>query len=192
MKSKALWLCAIFLVATVVVFAQQPSEPRESPQHPAAPQQSQEPFQHPPRPAGPPHRADEAPPAQPHPPDQPHPPHDPLAGNLFPPELVMQHRRELGLTDEQRAAIRQEALKASTRFTELQWQMQDEMETMASLMKGATVDEQKALAQLDKVLNIEREVKRTQLGLSIKIKNTLTAEQQMKLQDLPRIAPPAR
>jgi Spy/CpxP family protein refolding chaperone len=55
----------------------------------------------------------------------------------------MQHRRELGLTDEQKAAIRDDALKASTRFTELQWQMQDEMETMATLMKSATVDEQK-------------------------------------------------
>jgi Spy/CpxP family protein refolding chaperone len=194
MKSKALWLCAIFLVATVVVFAQQPPEPPESPQHPAQAYQPQQPIpQHAPRPAGPPHQLDgPQQPGQPHPPDQPHPPHDPLAGNLFPPELVMQHRRELGLTDEQKATIRDEAIKASTRFNELQWQMQDEMETMASLMKGATVDEQKALAQLDKVLNIEREVKRTQLGLSIKIKNKLTSEQQMKLHELQRTPPPPR
>jgi Spy/CpxP family protein refolding chaperone len=62
--------------------------------------------------------------------------------------------------------------------------MQDEMETMATLMKSPNVDEQKAMAQLDKVLNIEREVKRTQLGLSIRIKNKLTPEQQMKLHEL--------
>jgi len=104
----------------------------------------------------------------------------------------MQHRRELGLTDEQKAAIRDEALKASTRFTELQWQMQDEMETMATLMKSGPVDEQRALAQLDKILNIEREVKRTQLGLSIRIKNKLTSEQQMKLQDLHHSPHPPR
>jgi len=104
----------------------------------------------------------------------------------------MQHRRELGLTDEQKAAIRDESIKASTRFNELQWQMQDEIETMATLMKGAPVDEQKALAQLDKVLNIEREVKRTQLGLSIRIKNKLTSEQQMKLHELQRNPPPPR
>ena len=110
--------------------------------------------------------------------------------NLFPPELVMQHRRELGLTDEQRAAIKDESIKASTRFNELQWQMQDEMETMANLMKSAVVDESQALAQLDKILNIEREVKRTQLGLSIRIKNKLTSEQQMKLHDLRAPHPP--
>ena len=102
----------------------------------------------------------------------------------------MQHRRELGLTDEQRAAIKDESIKASTRFNELQWQMQDEMETMANLMKSAVVDESQALAQLDKILNIEREVKRTQLGLSIRIKNKLTSEQQMKLHDMRAPHPP--
>jgi Spy/CpxP family protein refolding chaperone len=107
----------------------------------------------------------------------------------------MQHRQELGLTDEQKNAIREEMLKASTRFTELQWRIQDEMETMATLMKSAPVDEQRALAQLDKVLSIENQVKRTQLELSIRIKNKLTPEQQMKLQELRNLhmpAPPAR
>jgi Spy/CpxP family protein refolding chaperone len=104
----------------------------------------------------------------------------------------MQHRRELGLTDEQKAAIRDESIKASTRFNELQWKMQDEIETMATLMKATPVDEQRALAQLDRVLNIEREVKRTQLGLSIRIKNKLTSEQQMKLHELQQNPHPQR
>jgi len=98
----------------------------------------------------------------------------------------MQHRHELGLTDEQKAAIKDEAIKASTRFNELQWQMQDEMETIAGLTKGDTVDEQKVLAELDKILAIEREVKRTQLALSIRIKNRLTSEQRARLQEIQR------
>lgn len=172
MKSRVIWSCAILMAAAVVAFSQQLS------QQPGPPPQPRHPAQHPPRPSGPPPQAPAPPqPVLPH-------PHDPIAGNLFPPEVVMQHRREIGLTDEQRATIRGEALKASTRFTELQWQMQDEMETMATLMKSPNVDEQKALAQLDKVLNIEREVKRAQLELSIRIKNTLTPEQQMKLHEL--------
>ena len=179
MKSKVIWLLAILLLATVVVFSQHPPQPGL----PAQPAQG---------PEGPPPQA--VGPHQPGPPQQPHPPqpHDPIAGNLFPPELVMQHRSELGLTEEQKRAIKDEAIKASTRFNELQWQMQDEMETMATLMKGVTVDEQKVLAQLDKILNIEREVKRTQLGLSIRIKNKLTPEQQGKLHELQRNPPPPR
>lgn len=185
MKSKVTSLCAILLVATGVAFSQQPGPPRQ-------PHQPQQPGQQPPPPAYAPHLPEGPSPAQPQQaPQRPQPP-DPIAGNLFPPELVMQHRHELGLSDEQRAAIKDEAIKASTRFNELQWQMQDEIEAMANLMKSATVDEQKALAQLDKVLNIEREVKRTQLGLSIRIKNKLTSEQQMKLHELRRYPHPPR
>jgi Spy/CpxP family protein refolding chaperone len=184
MKSKVIWLCAILLVATVVAFSQQPP-PQPGPQ--------QQPGQPGPRPEGPPPQpAGQYHPGQPQQPPQPPQPPDPIAGNLFPPELVMQHRRELGLTDEQKAAIKDESIKASTQFNELQWQMQDEMETMANLMKGVSVDEQKVLAQLDKILNIEREVKRTQLALSIRIKNKLTPEQQAKLHELQRNPPPPR
>lgn len=131
-------------------------------------------------------------PGQPGAPHQPQPPRgpDPIGQNLFPPDLVMQNRQALGLTEEQKAAIKDELMKASARFNELNWQMQDEMETMANLTKGTTVDEQRVLAQLDKILNIEREVKRTQLTLSIRIKNKLTTEQQTQLQQMQQPRPP--
>jgi len=183
MKSKVIWLSAILLAAAVVALSQ------DAPQ-PGPPQQPGQPG---PRPTGPsPQAVRPQQPGQPQQPPQPGQPFDPIAQNLFPPELVMQHRHEVGLTDEQRAAIKDEAIKASTRFSELQWQMQDEMETMANLMKGASVDEQRVLAQLDKILNIEREVKRTQLALSIRIKNKLTPEQQERLRELQRNPPPPR
>ena len=38
----------------------------------------------------------------------PHPPMDPFGDALFPPDLVMQHQRELGLTDEQKTFMRGE------------------------------------------------------------------------------------
>lgn len=125
-------------------------------------------------------------PAAPGPQPQLAPGQDPLAQNFFPPELVMQHRQALALTEEQKAVIKDELLKASARFNDLQWQMQDEMETMVGLTKGANIDEQKVLAELDKILNIEREVKRTQLTLSIRLKNKLTSEQQTKLMEIQR------
>ncbi len=130
--------------------------------------------QHPPMP-GPQPQPAQAPPGQ-----------DPIAQNLFPPEMVMLHRQALSLTEEQKGAIKDELMKASARFNELQWQMQDEMETMVGLTKGASVDEQRVLAQLDKILNVEREVKRTQLTLAIRIKNKLTSEQQTKLMEIQR------
>ena len=114
------------------------------------------------------------------------PPVDPLGENLFPPELVMQHQQALELTEEQRNLIRGEIQNAQARFTEVQWQLQNEMETMASLVKQGRIDEQRTLSQLDKIVGLEREIKRTQLALLIRVKNSLTPEQQAKLQTLRR------
>jgi len=121
-----------------------------------------------------------------------HAPHDPVGEALFPPELVMQNQQAIGLDEAQKTFIRSEVLKAQTRFTELQWQLQDAMETLAGLMQQNPVDEQKVMAQLDKILPIEREVKRAQLTLMIRIKNKLTPEQQDKLRQLRPSGPGAR
>lgn len=137
--------------------------------------------------------AQQQPPQQPEPQSQPRqprpprPPDDPLGDAMFPPELIMQHTRDLGLTDEQKAYMRGEIQKTTTRFNELQWQLQDSMEALHATMKANPVNEQLALSQLDKVLDAEREIKRLHFGLAISIKNKLTAEQQTKLHEMMRM-----
>ena len=133
---------------------------------------------------------------EPQPPEQPQPrtpkpPHDPF-GPMFPPEMVMQNQRELGLTDQQKTYMRTEIGKTSARFNDLQWQLHDAMEVLHETMKANVVNEQQALAQLDRVLETEREIKRLHMELAIKIKNNLTPEQQRKLQTLKRPREPFR
>src|SRR5216683_7556028 len=117
-------------------------------------------------------------------PRPPHPPMDPLGDAMFPPELIMQHTRDLNLTDEQKTFMRAEINRTTTRFNELQWQLQDAMEALHETMRANSVNEQLALSQLDKVLDNEREMKRAHMELAIRIKNKLTAEQQAKLQSM--------
>jgi hypothetical protein len=112
------------------------------------------------------------------------PGHDPIAENLFPPDLVLANGKTIGLEDAQKDFVRSEVLKAQPRFTELQFQLQDGMETLTGLLKQNPVDEAQVLAQLDKILNAEREVKRTQISLMVRIKNKLSAEQQTRLRQL--------
>src|SRR5687767_8338094 len=122
------------------------------------------------------------PPQPGNPPNAPHPPNaDPLAHVMFPPELIMGHARQLGLTDEQKSFIRGEIQRTTTSFQELQWKLQDQMELLHETMKTTSVNEQQALAQLDKVLEIEREIKRLHIGLAVRLKNRLTLEQQEQL-----------
>jgi len=112
------------------------------------------------------------------------PPPPDLADAMFPPEMIMQHARELNLTSEQKTFMRDEIQKTTTRFNDLQWQLQDAMEALHETMKANQVNEQQALAQLNKVLDAEREIKTLHMGMAIRIKNKLTPDQQMKLQTM--------
>jgi Spy/CpxP family protein refolding chaperone len=113
---------------------------------------------------------------------------DPIAQILFPPELIMRYHSEIGLDDAQSKAIKDAIQKAQSRFTDLQWEMQSQVEKLAQSLRANPVDEAAALAQLERVLNLEREVKKTQISLLIRIKNVLTEAQQNKLTELRRKA----
>jgi Spy/CpxP family protein refolding chaperone len=109
---------------------------------------------------------------------------DPFAGSFFAPELVIQNQVAIGLSDDQRAYLRNEIRQAQSKFTDLQWKLQDEVEKMVALVKLPHPDEQKVLAQLENVLSAEHEIKKQQVTLMVRIKDKLTPEQQAKLDDL--------
>jgi len=112
------------------------------------------------------------------------PDQDPIGRSFFAPELVIQHQEAIGLSAEQKEYFKTEIRQAQLKFTELQWKLQDEMEKLVTLAKQPHVDEQQILAQLEKLLAAEREVKREQVTLLVRIKNKLTPEQHGKLSEL--------
>jgi Spy/CpxP family protein refolding chaperone len=112
------------------------------------------------------------------------PDQDPIGQSFFAPELVIQHQEAIGLSAEQKDYLKTEIRQAQLKFTELQWKLQDEMEKLITLVKQPRVDEPQVLAQLERLLAAEREIKRQQVTLLVRIKNKLTAEQQAKLSEL--------
>jgi Spy/CpxP family protein refolding chaperone len=115
---------------------------------------------------------------------QPGPGEDPFGRSFYSPELVMQHQEAIGLSEEQKSSLKTEIRQAQVKFTELQWKLQDEAEKLVAIVKQPRIDEQQLLAQLDRVLSAEREVKRAQVTLMARIKNKLSPEQQQKLEEL--------
>ena len=111
---------------------------------------------------------------------------DPIARVVFPPELVMKYSQEIGLDDGQRSAIREKVQAAQSKFLDVQWDLQEESQKLVRLLQAKPVDEAAALAEVDKVLAFEREIKRTQIALLVRIKNVLTEPQQAKLMELRR------
>ena len=114
--------------------------------------------------------------AQQHRPDD-----NPFARHLHAPDLVRMKQLEIGLKEPQREQIKQEVMKAQTAFTELQFRIAGESEKVGKLLQAPVVDEAKVLAQVDQILAIEREIKRTHVALLVRIHNLLTPEQREKL-----------
>lgn len=112
------------------------------------------------------------------------PPDDPIGENLFPPDLVMQFQARIGLSDEQQHAIMSEMQRAQPKFEKLERQIQQEAAALSLLLRKDRVELGPALAQSDKLSEIEREMQRTQLTLLIGLKNRLTPEQQAQLQGI--------
>jgi Spy/CpxP family protein refolding chaperone len=109
---------------------------------------------------------------------------DPLFQSLFPPELIMQHRRAINLTDQQRDAISRLIQEVQGRVVSLQWELLDEMQQLTEVMSAPRIDLDRALDQLDNVLETEKSIKQAHLEMLARIKNLLTPEQQSALERL--------
>ena len=112
------------------------------------------------------------------------PPNDPIARSVLPPELIMQHQKAIQLSEAQKGAVIAAVKRAQGRIVDVQWDMQRALEPLVELLGKEKVDEPQVLAQLDKVLGAEREFKRTQLTLAVRLKNILSPEQQRMLYEL--------
>jgi Spy/CpxP family protein refolding chaperone len=109
---------------------------------------------------------------------------DPIAHALVAPQLIMKYHNEIGLEDSQSKTIKELIQKAQSKFLDLQWEMQGESEKLIKLLNARPTDETAVLAQVDRVLNVEREIKKSQVALMVRIKNTLTSAQLDKLAEL--------
>jgi Spy/CpxP family protein refolding chaperone len=111
---------------------------------------------------------------------------DPLFATLYPPELIMQHRRAIALDDEQRDAISQLIQDLQGRVVRLQWELLDEVQELGRITGGERVDLDRAVDQMNRVVDREREIKQAHLEMLVRIKNLLSPSQQRQLDALRR------
>jgi Spy/CpxP family protein refolding chaperone len=103
---------------------------------------------------------------------------------LFPPELIMQHRRAIELTNRQRDEITGLIENLQGTLVRLQWELLDEMQELTRTLEHPRVDLDRAMDQLGSALNLEKDIKEAHLELLIRMKNVLTPEQQSELHRL--------
>lgn len=109
---------------------------------------------------------------------------DPIARLLFEPELIMKHRRAINLSDEQRDAISRLIRDLQGKVVSLQWELQEQMDGLASELGKTRIDLDRAQDRMSRVLQTERRIKEAHFQLLVSIKNVLRAEQQEALRKL--------
>lgn len=112
------------------------------------------------------------------------PPMDAVSRHLVPPDAVMAHQAELGVTEAQRERFQQIMSRFQSEVVELQWRQQAESTELGKLLETAPVDETAALEQLDRLISVEDGIKRLHFSMLIRLKNELTLEQLQRLREL--------
>jgi Spy/CpxP family protein refolding chaperone len=116
----------------------------------------------------------------------------PIESRLYPPELIMEHQAELGITADQTKALLAETERGQSEMVHLQWDLQGEKEKLVKLLDPDHVDEAKVQAEAAQVMDRETKVKASHLGMLIRVKNILTTDQQKKLRDIRTSAEPTQ
>ena len=106
---------------------------------------------------------------------------DPFVAVLYPPELIMQHARAIRLSDDQRRAITAQIGQVQRRVVGMQWQLAEQVQALKQTLGGTRIDQDRAIDQLNRVLDTEKSIKQAHLEMLVRIKNLLRPEQQAEL-----------
>jgi Spy/CpxP family protein refolding chaperone len=109
---------------------------------------------------------------------------EPLNEIMIPPFLLFEHADEIGLDATQKEFVESKVKDMQEKFPDLQKGLQQEVQALSELLHQEHPDAQKAEAQLDKVLDREREIKKAQLSLALAIQEKLTPDQLKKAREL--------
>ena len=103
---------------------------------------------------------------------------DPLHAHLYSPELLIRHRENIGLDDEQVEKIRAIMQEAGPKVQAHQRKLAAAKEKLTKLLAADKVDEDATVTQLGTVLAAEKEVRLMHLRAMIQLRNLLSSDQQ--------------
>jgi Spy/CpxP family protein refolding chaperone len=115
-----------------------------------------------------------------------------ISRELFPPELVMRHQEEIGLSEDQKSKLVHAMQAMQSDLVPLQFEMGEAAGKLREALSAPRIDEEKAGGLADKLMALETQIKRRHLTTMIRIKNVLTPDQQERLRALREQEPHGR
>ena len=104
-----------------------------------------------------------------------------MMGGLYPPELIMQSRERLSLTAAQENAIKDEMRSFQSGIVDIQWELNAAQTALDKALNSDRIAERESLALVDRLMAAENALKKSHLGMLIRIHNVLNADQIAKL-----------
>jgi len=111
-------------------------------------------------------------------------PKEVFKGKLFAPQLIIEHRDELDLTKDQFAAIRAAVVDVQSGVAGHEWDMREAYLAVLEELDRSPVDADKVMANVEKALLAENEVKKLQVAMLVKLRNLLTESQVDRLKSI--------
>ena len=102
---------------------------------------------------------------------------DVFKGKLFPPNIILEHKDELGLTKQQFTDVRKAVVEVQSGVAEHEWDMAEAYTAMMAELDKSPIDETSVLSHAESALRAENEVKKKQISMLVKLRNLLTEEQ---------------
>lgn len=109
---------------------------------------------------------------------------DSFQKELFSVDAVLKYRNEIGLSPQQVENIKKIYDDHIRLFNSKKWDLDAELVTLNKYLSQTTVDEKSSMAQMEKIMTLEDQLKRMKLGMLIKVKNELKEPQQAQLKNL--------
>jgi hypothetical protein len=102
---------------------------------------------------------------------------DVFKGKLFPPNVILEHQLELGLSKQQFTEIRKTVVELQGNVAEHEWDVREAYQNIMAELDRSPIDQDKVLEHVGAALRAENEVKKLQVAMLVKLRNLLTEEQ---------------
>jgi len=100
-----------------------------------------------------------------------------IFGQLFPPVHIMRQQDKLNLSKKQVDSIKEEMRAFQSGMVDIQWALNSDQAQLNKELDKDRIDLEKTLSLMDRVLEAEGKLKKSHIGLLIKIRNVLNEEQ---------------
>jgi len=105
-----------------------------------------------------------------------------LRQKFIPPRLLLKHADALGLTADQKSKLKRVMRETHAEVGDAQFDLREESYVLMQMLDDPKATDAKILAQADKVMQLEQQVKRRHMKMLLEVRRILTPEQLAKVE----------